>query len=159
MRTVEYENKTTSAKTDYRKVSVEDKNKLLDNLRDISKVIQSCKSDPDMASIYEQFTRKNSKLLRTGTGAYNSIDSAVAGILDNFTEGTQYDFSDRTARLIDQIFEQFNATVGDVVFERIIWKQVDRLPVQKTTTKPTIVRNVVVQHNQLFDFGTIQDNK
>ena len=153
MRTIEYENKSTSAKTNYRKISANDKEYLLDRLRNIQQIIAATAADPELAATHAKLAKKTKELNRTGSGAYNSIETAVEGILDNFTAGTQRDFSDRTAQLIDQITEQFNAAVGDVVLERIIWKQVDRL--SKPAVKPPLR---VEKTNPLFDFATVQDN-
>lgn len=139
MKTIEFIPKDTKATTQYRTIQPADKRWVLDKLRDIEEMRAFCESsnDQELKKMAAHLLKPTSKIPRLGTGGYNSIISAVGGILSNIEDGTQRDFSDKTCRIIEKTFAHLNSVMSE--WDLIEFVQVAEFSKQKETPpKPQI---------------------
>lgn len=97
MRTIKYKNKSTSAGTQYRSISTNDRNWVLDQCRTVSGLVDVCAktSESTLTAIHTELVAPSIVMPKQSTGKRNSVKSMVDGVLDNFKTG-QYDLSDKT---------------------------------------------------------------
>ena len=139
MKTIQFIPKDTKARTQYRTLQAEDKRWVMERLRDIEGMRAFCENaqDTELKSVLANLTKPTSKIPRLGTGGYNSIISAVGGILSNIEDGTQRDFSDKTCKIIEKTFTHLNSFVPE--WELIEFVEVAEFTAQKETPpKPVI---------------------
>jgi hypothetical protein len=96
MRTIQYIPKVTSAKTQYREISNEDMSWLqMQLMRYLSTIGElSIAREEDQKNIYKELTRRHTSLPKGKTG-YNTVQSLIAGMVNNLTFGEQRDLSDK----------------------------------------------------------------
>jgi len=96
MRTIQYIPKVTSAKTQYREISNEDMSWLqMQLMRYLSTIGElSIAREEDQKTIYKELTRRHTSLPKGKTG-YNTVQSLIAGMVNNLTFGEQRDLSDK----------------------------------------------------------------
>lgn len=112
-RIVPYVPKVTGAKTNYREISQDDHNWLIQHmLKALVKMgTLSNTTNEDHKAVRDQWYRKRRSNLPRGRDGQNSPESMIAGILDNmlYDEVPQRDFSDKQMDAIEDIFKWLEA--------------------------------------------------
>lgn len=116
-RTITYSPKITGAKTQYREISPEDHNWLIQYLLQglVSMSTLSNTTNEDHRMVRDQYWRRRRSSLPRGRTGYNSPESLVAGVLENmlYSDPPQRDFSDRQMDAIEDISRWWNTIYPD----------------------------------------------
>lgn len=144
MRTIKYKNKNTTAGTQYRSISKNDRNWVLDQCRTVSGLVDVCAktSEFPLCDIGVELTAATITLPRQSTGKRNSVKSFVDGVLTNFQTG-QYDLSDKTMAGVTESFMQASAH----------FTSVDAVEFVEESVVPTSTEKSVME--DLFDIESI----
>jgi hypothetical protein len=150
MRTIEYIPKATKATTEYRTLQAADKKWVMEKLRDIEHMRVFCEgsADTELKRMLAHLTKPTSKIPRLGTGGYNSIISAVDGILSNIEDGTQRDFSDKTCKIVESTFAHLHSQLPE--WDLVEFVQVAEFTPQKKTTPKPVISSTDQQFSVLF---------
>lgn len=125
-----------------------DKKYLLDKLRELSEIAEGCLASEEQSfkTIGLRLCLPQAKLPRRSNkqgGGMNSIKSACDGIIANIEDGTQRDFSIKTADLITKAFAAAGLIFND-------WDGVEFVPVTEFTKAKPIVTEIPLDSN-LFE--------
>lgn len=109
MKIIKYEVKDTSATTQYRKMLPDDMKYILDSLKNMNAMLNTCRNsnEQDLLDIYHDFCKNNLTLPRRTQPKFapNSVVTFVEGVLDNLGKnGTQRDLSDKTCKGLVEVF-------------------------------------------------------
>jgi CRISPR/Cas system CSM-associated protein Csm2 small subunit len=112
-RTIPYVPKITGAKTNYREISQEDHDWLINQMikATIKMATLSNTINEDQKQVRDQWYRKRRSSLPRGRDGQNTPESMIAGILDNmlYGETPQRDFSDKQMDAIEDLFKWLDA--------------------------------------------------
>lgn len=152
MKTIPYIKKTTTAHTEYRKISDADRKWVLDQCQAIKDFVDTAKNmtDPSIRAIVNDLTKADKGMPwrspKHGGGANNPY-SMSDGTLDNFKSG-QYDLSDKTCKGLEKAFATASKHLNNI--EDVVFNETTSLPVVPKATTPK-VESVGTTFTQLFD--------
>jgi hypothetical protein len=111
MRTIRYTLKTTQANTQYYKILETDRQWLLDQCKSICDFVNVGldHNDDEIQNLVKRLKKPSRDYgwrSHAHGGGCNSIYTICAGVVDNFTRDTQYDFSEKTATLVTRAFKR-----------------------------------------------------
>jgi hypothetical protein len=159
MKTIKYIKKITSANTEYRHVSNEDRTWVLEQCSDISAMVANCikSGESRLIQTADILMKPLDEMPRQGRGPYrgsrNSVKSFCEGVIDNFAD-TQYDFSEKTMKGLSVAFkvasEEFT-TFEDVEF-------VEAVSVYEALKNATISKEITPSE-ALFEWVMVEPPK
>lgn len=116
MKEILYKNKTgINANTIYRTTTAEDRMWILTNVQLILDLDDRIKGSEDSKKI----NTPTKNLPRQGTGRFNSIRTAADGIITNMVKGSQRNFSSKSCKLIEDMFNEMAKIIPN--FETFKW--------------------------------------
>lgn len=148
---IKYKVKSVSATTEYREVSKEDKQWVLDQVQRINDLADACSNSPnsDLRQIGHELNSPNKDLIRQGNGKMNSVKTLVSGVIDNMIKGSQRDFSNRTCKGLSASFKISSEIFTTV--EEVEWIKGDIDEVQAMDTP-----QLGTTYSDLFDIQTYE---
>lgn len=154
MKKIPYIKKSTTATTEYRKVSTQDRNWVLDQCKSIKDFVDAAKNltDPTVQQVVKELQKPDKAMPwrspKHGGGA-NSPYSMAEGTLDNFSSG-QYDLSDKTCKGLERAFETASKHLNNI--EEVEFEETTSLPVvPKPIATPKLVESAGSTFTSLFD--------
>jgi hypothetical protein len=160
----EYRIKDTMATTEYREIHISDKKFIMNWLTEVFQICEDCETcdDAKFNAIGKQLARPTAKLPWKGKqagGGMNSIKSAVEGILDNLTIGTQRDLSAITCKLLTMVTQELIKIDMFSNWEEFEFVEVSGRPKAVTFTAPFVEKKVepVIEttFDNLFEIDTV----
>lgn len=150
---IQYIVKEVKASTQYRRIKPSDQKWVLDQLREIINIVGVFQKNADAddqpaKNIVYKLIMPNKNIPRQGRqnlGRMNSILSAAEGIVDNFENGTQYDFSNHTCAIVQETFSEMKKIFPD--WELVSWTEVTEFSVEPP--KPILQTTIA----EIFDLS------
>lgn len=145
----------TSAKTEYRDLSKDDLDWVLEQLNIVKSLgTQPVNPDTIVYNLWRAIKALDSNLPRKGNGTRNSCLSIAEGIIDNFNHG-QWSLSAPQCDLIEKSFSKIHDLIDE--FDNVEFEEVTALPSKKTFTP--IVEEDITTFSQLFEIEVIIKRK